>query len=196
MKRSPAAEMRRSLLTTERRLHGLYRLDVAAKAWRCLLSAEEARRLLPRQGPRSGLLALEEDGELFLGIYLDPTDLAHPDTVVEETSHFVCLAWHAEQGRPVSPLILELQSEIDRYLLARVEGRDPLAHFRGFRFGGWMDSETRQRYELAHAAGHRYCRTLAGRFPRRGDLPGLLHELRAFYRAPGQEKLRRAREAA
>jgi len=193
---SPTAEMRRSVLATQRRLDALYRLDVSVKAWRFLLSAEEARQLLPAEGPRTGLLALEEDGDLFIGIYLDPTDLADPDTVVEETSHFVCLAWHAEQGRPVSQLTLELQSEIDRYLLARLEGRDPLAHFHGFRFGGWMDAETRDRYERAHSAGHRYCRALAGRFPRPSDFPGLLDELRAFYRAPGEAKLRRARDAA
>ena len=196
MRLSRVAETRRSVLATQRRLDGLYRLDVSVKAWRFLLSAEAARGLLPAGGPRSGLLALEEDGELFLGIYLDPIDLEDPDTVVEETSHFVCLAWHAEQGRPVSPLTLELQSEIDRYLLARLEGRDPLAHFRGFRFGRWMDAETRERYERAHVAGHRYCRALGERFPRSSDLPGLLDELRGFYRAPAESKLRRAQAAA
>jgi len=193
---SSAALARRSVFQAQRRLDALYRLDVRVKAWRFLLTPEEARAWVPDAAPRSGVLAIEEAGELWIGLYLDPADLADPDAVVEETSHFVCLAWHAAQGRPVSALTLELQSEIDRYLLARLDGRDPLAHFRDFHFGGWMDPCTRERYELAHAAGHRYCRTLDGRFPRRGDLPGLLRELRGFYRAPAETKLRRAHAAA
>lgn len=191
-----AALARRSVFRAQRRLDALYRLDVRARAWRFLLSPDEVRRWIPDGAPRSGLLAVEEAGELWIGLYLDPADLRDPDAVVEETSHFVCLAWHAAQGRPVSALTLELQSEIDRYLLARLDGRDPLAHFHDFRFDGWMDGPTRERYELAHAAGHRYCRVLDGRFPRRADLPGLLRELRGFYRAPAEAKLRRARAAA
>lgn len=194
MRPALARDTRRSVRTAQHRLDGLYRLDLAVEAWRFLLSADEARSLLPRpqRSPRSGVLAVEEGGQLWIGLYLDPQDVADPDTVVEETSHFVCLAWHATQGRPVSALILELQSEIDRYLVARLDGRDPLAHFHDFVFAGWMDAPTRARYELAHAAGHRYCRSLARRFPHRLDLPALLAELRRFYRAPSQAKLRRA----
>lgn len=189
------AATRRQVFRAQRRLLSLYRLDVAPCAWRFLLSPDEVRAWLPEGAPRTGLLALEEDGELWIGLYLDPRDLGDPDTVVEETSHFVCLAWHAEQGRRVSALALELQSEIDRYLLARLDGRDPLAHFREFEFDGWMDAATRERYEVAHAAGHRYCRALDGRFPRRRDLPELLAELRGFYRAPTSAKLHRATAA-
>jgi hypothetical protein len=191
-----AALARRSVFRAQRRLDALYRLDVRVKAWRFLLSPEEVRPWLPARSPRSGLLAVEEAGDLWIGLYLDPADLRDPDAVVEETSHFVCLAWHAAQGRPVSALTLELQSEVDRYLLARLDGRDPLAHFQDFQFDGWMDGPTRERYELAHTAGHRYCRALDDRFPQRADLPGLLRELRGFYRAPSEAKLYRARAAA
>lgn len=193
---SPAvASARRSIFRAQRQLARLYRLEVSVKAWRFLLSGEQARAVLPEGAPRTGLLAVEDEGELWIGLYLDPRDLADPDTVVEETSHFVCLAWHAEQGRPVSALTLELQSEIDRYLLARLAGRDPLAHFRDFEFGAWMDGPTRERYALAHAAGRRYCRALDGRFPRSADVPALLQELRVFYRAPAEAKLHRATAA-
>ena len=192
----PSRTVWRSVRTAQRRLAALYRLDLALEAWRFLVPADEARRLLPGAAPRSGLLALEEDGHLWIGLYLDPRDLGDPDAVVEETSHFVCLTWHAAQGRPVSALTLELQSEVDRYLLARLEGRDPLAHFRDFDLDGWMDDGTRERYAVANAAGHRYCRALQGRFPERADLPELLREVRGFYRAPAEAKLHRARSAA
>ncbi|NNL67865.1 MAG: hypothetical protein HKP30_16575 [Myxococcales bacterium] len=185
-------QARRSVRETQRALASVYRLELPVDAWRFLLSAADVREMLPGATPRSGLVACEEQGELFLGLYLDPGDVADPDTVVEETSHFVCLAWHASQRRPVSALILELQSEVDRYLLARLRGRRALGHFEAFAWDDWMDRETRGRYERAHQAGHRYCRGLETRYPDRADLPGLLEELRRFYRAPGPAKLRTA----
>ena len=180
---------RRSVRETQRALASVYRLEVPVDAWRFLLSAADVREMLPGATPRSGLVACEEAGELFLGLYLDPGDVACADTVVEETSHFVCLAWHASQRRPVSALTLELQSEVDRYLLARLRGRDALGHFEGFVWDDWMDAETRDRYERAHEAGRCYCHGLETRYPGRADLPGLLEELRRFYRAPGPAKL-------
>jgi len=184
--------VRRSVREAQRTLAALYRLELPVQAWRFLLSEEDVRGILPEGVLRSGLLAFEERGELWLGLYLDPSDVADPDTVVEETSHFVCLAWHVAQGRRVSALTLELQSEVDRYLLARLHGRDPLAHFHDFEFDRRLDEATRQRYEVAHSAGHRYCRALDARFPRRWHLPALLTELRRFYRAPSDAKLHRA----
>jgi hypothetical protein len=111
---------------------------------------------------------------------------------VEETSHLLCLAWHATHGLPISRLILELQAEVDRYLVARLAGADPFAHFERFRWDSWMDAATRARYEAAHRAGERYCRGLALRHPGLGDIPALLNELRDFYRASPQAKLRQA----
>jgi len=190
------AQVRRAVRETQRVLATVYRLDLPVEAWRFVLPAEEARAWLPAESPRSGVLALQEAGELWLGLYLDPRDAGDPDAVAEETSHFVCLAWHAAQERPVSALLLELQSEIDRYVLARLSGRHALTHFEGFRLDtSWMDREVRRRYELANEAGHRYCRELQRRYPRRRDTPGLLAELRRFYRAPAERKLRTATAA-
>ena len=44
--------------------------------------------------------------------------------------------------------------------------------------------------EAAHRAALHYCRALARRFPARADTPGLLCELRRFYRAAPEQKLR------
>ena len=110
-------------------------------------------------------------------------------TLIEETSHWVCLAWHAACGRPVSRLLLELQSEVDRYAVAWLCGQDGFQHFRQFSWADGMDASTRQRYETAHRTALRYCRSLARRFPTRSHVPGLLAELRAFYRASREDKL-------
>ena len=136
------------------------------------------------------MVVVDDGVELQLGLYVDPRDQADPDTVVEETSHLLCLAWHAVRGRRVSRLQLELQAEVDRYAVARVSGTDPLRHFSSFAWAAWMDAETRHRYRTAHRVAQRYCRRLEARFPLRADTPAWLAELRRFYRAAPDAKLR------
>ncbi len=185
-------ELGAQVATTARRLTHLYALELDWRPDRLVIDPGEARRWLDEDGPASGVLALEEDGSLFLALYLDPGDRADPATLHEEVSHLVCLAWHAAQERPVSRLALELQSEVDRWVLARLEGRDAFRHFEAFAWRPRLRPAERRRYQAAHEAGHRYCRRLARRFPRRADTPGLLRELRGFYRASPQAKLRAA----
>lgn len=181
--------LRRRVASAQRTLSAIYDLDLALRAERFVMDPSRARQLLPPGSPRSGLLVIEEDEELSLALYLDPRDERDPGTIVEETSHLLCLAWHAAHDRPVSPLLLELQSEVDRYAVARVGGGDGLGHFRGFRWDDWMDAAVRRRYQTAHRSAHRYCRGLERRFPLRADTPALLSELRRFYRASREEKL-------
>jgi hypothetical protein len=181
-----------AVASAQRRLAEIYRLELDLRAERFVVSPERARRLLPPSSPRSGVVVVQEPTGAQLGLYVDPADHLDPDTIVEETSHLVCLAWHAAQGRPVSRLILELQGEIDRYAVARLDGRDGLGHFRNFRWDGWMGETDRRRYEAAHRRGLHYCRSLQTRYPDRSDTPALLAELRRFYRAPSEEKLRLA----
>jgi len=173
-------------------LTGIYRLDLGLRAEHYVVSSEAARNLLPGDAPRSGVVVLDEGAELRLGLYVDPCDQADPDTVLEETSHLLCLAWHAAHDRRVSRLTLELQGEVDRYVVARLQGRDGFGHFERFSWADWMDAETRGLYATAHRAALRYCRLLARRFPRRCDTPALLSELRCFYRASPEQKLRAA----
>jgi hypothetical protein len=182
----------RAVAAVARRLSAIYGLDLDLRAERFVVAPETARRLLPPSSPRSGLVVVEEGDGLSLGLYIDPRDLRDPGTIVEETSHLLCLVWHALQDRSVSRLILELQGEVDRYVVSRLAGRDGFRHFRGFTWGAWMDADAQDRYQTAHCAAHRYCRSLARRFPRRSDTPALLSELRDFYRASPQAKLRTA----
>ena len=182
----------RRVAVVQRWLTRIYRLEVAEQAHRYVLPPERARQLLPPRSPRTGVLVLEEDDTLWLGVYVDPRDRRNRHALVEETSHWLCLAWHAAHGRRVSRLQLELQGEVDQYAVNRLRGRDPFQHFRDFRWASWLGPDERDRYEAAHRAGHRYCRALSRRYPRRSDTPALLRELRDFYRAPGETKLRRA----
>lgn len=172
------------------RLCGLYALEHQPELERFVIAPQLARPFLPEGAPRTGLLVVEEETEAWIGLYVDPRDQHDPAAIVEETSHLVCLSWHAAQDRPVSCLVLELQAEVDRYALARLQGRDGLAHFRRYRWVEGLGERARRRYQIANAAAHRYCRFLHRRFPHRADTPHLLHELRRFYRSAPQTKLR------
>jgi hypothetical protein len=191
-RRDPDSGLIRAVAAAGRWLTGIYRLDLGLRAEQFVVSPEDARSLLPHGAPRSGVLVLDEGPELCLGLYVDPRDQGDPDAVVEETSHLLCLAWHAAHGRRVSRLTLELQGEVDRYAVARLQGRDGFGHFEGFVWADWMDPGIRRLYATAHRAALRYCRLLTRRFPRRRDTPALLSELRCFYRASPEQKLRAA----
>ncbi len=173
-------------------LADVYALDLEIEPERFLLSLppERARDWLP-PGCRSGLVIIEGEDEMEVGIHLDPKDHDDTGTLLEETSHLVCLAWHAARDLPVSLLVLELQAEVDRFVFARLALRAAaFDHFENFRFADGLEPASRHRYELAHERAHHYCRSLERRFPRRSDTPALLSELRRFYRASPATKLR------
>jgi hypothetical protein len=183
--------LRRQIAAVERWITAIYRLDLDLRAERFVIATERARALLPAGGPRTGVLVVEGEGEAWLGLYVDPRDAGDAGTIVEETSHLVCLAWHAAQERRVSRLLLELQAEVDRWAVARLFRSGVRLAPTGFRWAGWMDRLTRERYETAHRLAARYCRGLERRFPARRDTPALLAELRRFYRADPADKLAR-----
>ncbi|NNL84566.1 MAG: hypothetical protein HKP27_02890 [Myxococcales bacterium] len=194
-----ASDLPRSLLArvagAQRWLQAIYRLDLELDAARCVVAPACARRWLPQGSPRTGVVVVDEGEEAFAGIYVDPADAQDDAAVLEETSHLVCLAWHAAQNRPVSRLQLELQSEIDRYAVMRLRGRDPFAHFRSFRWADGLGPRALERYVTAHRKGRRSCEALERRHPLRADTPSWLAELRRYYRAPAAEKWHHARLA-
>lgn len=182
--------LRRAVARAERWLTRINRLELDLEAAHYVISPEAARDLLPEIAPRSGVLVFDHGDEVQLGLYVDPRDEADPDTVIEETSHLLCLAWHAAHGRRVSRLTLELQGEVDRYAVARLQGRDGFRHFDHFTWAEHLDAASRDLYATAHRVGLRYCRALSRRFPLRADTPALLSELRRFYRSDPEGKLR------
>jgi len=183
------ASLRRAVVAAQHWITSIYRLELDLRAEQFVVDPVEARTLLPPDSPRSGVLVVEEADEISVGIYIDAADLGDPWTVIEETSHFVYLAWLAERGWSVSQLVLEFQSEIDRYAVARLSGGDGMGGFEGFAWCDWMDAPTRQRYATAHERARSYCRSLERRHPRRADTPALLAELRDFYRIAPDQKL-------
>lgn len=136
----------------------------------------------------------------------DPLERLHDGNLadfwlaLEGVSHFVYLAWNAGLDKPVTRLELELQAEVDKFvltalLLATRQGRAPdaLHHglFRRCRLDPSLDPESRARYQAASRYAETYCARLLERFRRERDLYTLTPELRRFYRLSQRGKLAR-----
>lgn len=167
------------------------------------------------------LVSQQDDDCVDVAVYIDPDVLErlrasdpleelHDDNVadfwmaLEGVSHFVYLAWNAGLDKPVTRLELELQAEVDKFvltalLLATRQGRAPdaLHHglFRRCRFEPTLDDTSRARYQAANRYAEAYCARLLGRFRRERDLKGLTPELRRFYRLSQRGKLARIERA-
>ena len=170
-------------------------------------------------------LIVAEDGDtLSLALYIDARVLARLEsrdpcdaltqhnladylTVAEGVSHFVYVAWNAGFDKPVTLLELELQAEIDKYvlgawLLREQGGRFPreLHHalFERTRVDPQAAAERAGMYRTASAYAARFCRRVAAGLARetRGATRELLAELRRFYRWSNARKLHHIEQLA
>lgn len=206
-----------SLQPLQRDLEAIYALRVPHNVDDFLCTNRELARFLgggrPLRGAREGLFVRERSGELDLSLFLDPRVIAalSPATgshrsaglddyclALEGVSHFLYLVWYATHERQVTLLEMELQAEIDKYVMLRgmiADGPDGLLG-RLFRDASWCDgleSGELERYREASRLAERYCRSLERRFLRSGSRNELLRELRAFYRRSRDDKLHHIR---
>lgn len=196
-------------------LESIYRVESALDIRDFLLEEEQREELAPERRPREQLLLRQEGEEVEIGLYVDERTLVHlqandprrrldeqnlPDFLlaVEGVSHFVYLSYRARQERPVSAVELELQAEIDKYLVVllvawKQEGQPPRRLrerlFQAIRFHGDLSDEERDRYQLANQAADRYAESLEERYIHQRSLEPLLAEVRQFYRKGLSEKL-------
>jgi hypothetical protein len=120
---------------------------------------------------------------------------------VEGVSHFVCLAWHATFDKQISLLELELQAEIDKFVLAaRLLARQQGAwSFQGLHellftapvFDDRLLSDELDRYRTASRYAAKFCQHLRLQVLRTGREHTTMMELRRFYRLPKLGKLAR-----
>jgi hypothetical protein len=119
----------------------------------------------------------------------------------EGVSHFVYVTFCGDkQDRPVSQIELELQAEIDKYLVVRLlypnlgEELVPRLYDR-FTLAERLTHRERERYTVANRAGRRYARWLHRELSRgRGE--AALRDARALYRKPLAAKLEQIDRAA
>ncbi len=137
----------------------------------------------------------------------DPTERLHGGNVadcwaaLEGVSHFLCVAWHADHDRQVSLLELEMQAEVDKYvvsywLMQQQSPRRFPAELRRLLFErAHVDPDLADGREALYRRASRYaekfCRGLERdlRSERTGVEREVLARLRRFYRLSGARKL-------
>jgi hypothetical protein len=192
----------------QRSLERLYQLDRVADVKAFVQPAFDGEReaLLVREG---------EDGTVEMALRLPPlgkreldvssdADLDPLCQIIEGVSHFVYLADRAKGGREATQLEMELQAEVDKYVVlaaslgALDERRSALLRSRLYdavSFEHAPGTELGERYRLANDLAARFVFRLEQRYlasRRFGEMRG---ELRRFYRMGQEEKLRLGRAA-
>lgn len=117
---------------------------------------------------------------------------------LEGVSHFLCVVWRAERDRSTTALELELQAEVDKFILtACTLGEQhgspslaPLKHllFRRTRLRDGLSPQLQHRYRRANHLAESYCHQLHRRHSVWPPDEALLSEIRRFYRFDGQAK--------
>lgn len=164
------------------------------------------------------LFVQETSDGLDISLFLDPcvvdeVNKREPETpfklnrmndyllALEGVSHFQYLIWNAERKKSVTLFELELQAEIDKYILISIlisnqrNGAIPKDLygylFDAAQFRQDLTPNVAKRYrEASHYAG-KYCRSLKMAFPTLHYRKDFLTEIRRFYRLPQNEKVRR-----
>ena len=196
-------------------LESMYRVETDLDVCDFLVGGDERDALRVERAPREQLLIKRDDEGLQLGLFVDERtleNLAMRDPrrrldaanlqdflyAVEGVSHFVYLVHRARQERPVSAVELELQAEVDKFLVALLvtwnqAGEPPTdlreRLFANIRFAGDLSREERERYELANTAANGYAASLEERFVRAHAVDDMLGEVRQFYRKGLAQKL-------
>lgn len=185
----------------------------------CHRAAHKCGAPLASLHSREQLLVCEHDDDLLLSLYLHDGIIRNLETVdnrlhlhcgnledfclaLEGISHFLYLIWNARYRRSVTVLEMELQAEIDKfimlYMLLHQQQQAPApGQIRGLLFESvsyhdHLQTEELQRYRDASAFAEKYCWYLESSFTRkRGMELQLYKELRRFYRLGLTDKLRR-----
>jgi hypothetical protein len=200
-------------VAVQRRLESFYALDPEAPVTDYMITPAEGAHL-PGGGSRT--LVAQEGDEVSVGVLLEPSvgeQLERSDprqrldaqnlgpfaTLAEEVSHFLYLLFRARSERSVTQLELELQAEVDKYLLAvfflslqnagAVSLRLRPLLFGRYRLTEGLSAERAERYHEATRLARRYCAWLESRYLRRRRLLDLAREGRRFWRLGQREKL-------
>ena len=212
----------RDVLTRiQRGLERVYRIAAGVEVEEFVVDADARDQLTSARPAREQLLVSEADDNLALALYVDAAALARlaardpghrldDDNLgaflyaVEGVSHFVYTVICARQARAVSALELELQAEVDKYVVCLLVTDGAPAASAGWRrrlyddcvFEDDLDAVERDRYRAANQNARSYAASLERRFVHRRGVVDMLAELRRFYRLPLAGKLAHIDKAA
>jgi hypothetical protein len=206
--------MTRVLRALQGGLETMYRVETELDVCDFLVGGDRNGWSVDRAA-REQLLVRQGEGEVELGLFVDEKTLQNLTLndpgrrldeqnlqdflyAVEGVSHFVYLVHRAQMERPLSAVELELQAEVDKYLVAllvswnqRGEPPEDLRErlFQRITFAGDLSREERERYVLANSAASSYTASLEERFVRTRAVEEMLAEARRFYRKGLAQKL-------
>lgn len=192
-------------------IESLYRIDGAPSVSDFCIGSDCLETVLGPEARkrREALVILAEDGETNVGLYIAEDVLQRAEAfmegasdakalidsfcvAIEGVSHFVYLAFcNGSQDRPVSQIELELQAEIDKFLVLRLafplpELVDEL--FVHFRLDEALEPHEAERYTVASHRAKRYAKWLDRKFSD-GQGEAALADARRLYRKPLAFKL-------
>jgi hypothetical protein len=189
----------------QRGLENLYRLERAADVDAFMTHAND--------GEREALLVREsEDGYLELSVRVPRLEAKTIDVddgqaldpvlqIIEGVSHFVYLADRAGQHREATQLELELQAEVDKYVIIAAslgtfdEETSRRLRRRLYEHVAFLhdeDTEQGERYRVANGYARRFTGRLERDYIARARYGELRDELRRFFHMGQGEKLRAA----
>jgi hypothetical protein len=195
-------------MTVQKALERLYQIEDAPHVDAFLRAAEH--------GEREALLVREaEDGTLEVSLRVpmlarrafaidDGADLDPLCQLIEGVSHFVYLAERAKSDREATQLEMEMQAEVDKYVVLAASldelsvQRSGLLRERLYErvvFNHVEGSELGDRYRIANDTAAKFVRRLEREFVESRRFPELRTELRRFFRMGQEEKLRVVRAA-
>lgn len=213
--------MKRVIRKIDLALKSLYNLDCEFRAEDFLLKRPAAQKAVGSAGLQGALYVQSgEPCDLTLGIYLSAAvgenltkfprgrsafwsreKLSAFAVATEEISHFHYLLHHAATGRQVSQLELELQGDIDKFLLAFFAnaGGDEAGNvifetlferlFSQFRLSELLTGEEKDRYTEANRLAKRFILKFADQLSDPASSENVLKALRRFYRLNASEKM-------
>lgn len=209
--------MKRVIRNIDRALKRLYRLESPLRAEDFLLSQPLEAATIAHAGLKGALYIRASNADLSVGIFLSeeirnrlttfpqgvatswPFELLEAYLVAtEEISHFHYLIHHTGLGRQVSPLEMEIQGEIDKFLVAfftnaHSKSREQFEKlfsklFQRFTLAEALNETQRNRYQEANRLAMRFLRRQADSLLQ-ANIELTLRRLRRFYRLSAAEKI-------
>ncbi len=210
-----------SLSYIQQQLQAIYEIDTEHAVHDFLITDKKLADFISCQkNPRDNderLLIAEYESGIDLSLYISADvmhhlDDAHPLELLEKgkysefclmlegVSHFLYVVWNANHHRQVTMLEMELQAEIDKFILMQAlvdheQEYDSIRNLRNWLFennayDSELNSNELERYEQANYYAAKYCMALQQNYKLSGLNRELLNDLRRLYRMSQQEKMR------
>ena len=205
----------------QQQLEQVYEVDTSLQVSQFLITDPALAEIYDTsENPRSvheKLLLSQHDQHLDVALYLSNEIVQHLEqhnplecldeanlhqfwVALEGISHFTYLTWNAQFDREISLFELELQAEVDKFVMAiclfnRQQGMQHPRHimtklFIKLQFDSALTAQELNRYTLANEYAYRYCEKLLGLLVGQYDEQLLFNDIRRFYRLTHHYKLK------